>query len=137
MTHSNVNFMRLEIKLEAEKKLERKSKIPIEPPWFYKKERMQVLRQINEQGNDLLNILICVQGKDCNLPDIALDQMTKSVVLAKKASAMFRAIRDPKENVVDRDLHANNHADMILNFSPRSAAGADAQQLSDLRRSFE
>ena len=72
-----------------------------------------------------MNILICVKGKDCNLPDIALDQMTKSVVLEKKASAMFRAIRDPKENV-DRDLHVNNHADMIVNFSPRSAAGADA-----------
>ena len=42
-----------------------------------------------------MNILICVKGKDCNLPDIALDQMTKSVVLAKKASAMFGAIRDP------------------------------------------
>ena len=94
MTHSNVNFMRLEIKLEAEKNLERKSKIPIEPPGFYKKEKMQVLRQINEQGNDLLNILICVQGKDCNLPEFALDQMTKSVVLAKKDSAMFRTIRD-------------------------------------------
>jgi len=45
MTHSNVNFMRLEIKLEAEKKLERKSKIPIETTGFYKKERMQVPRQ--------------------------------------------------------------------------------------------
>ena len=35
-----------------------------------------------------MNILIGVKGKDCNLPDIAIDQMTKSVVvLAKKASA--------------------------------------------------
>ena len=70
-----------------------------------------------------MNILVCVKGKDCNLPDIALDQMTKSVVLSKKASAMFGAIRDPYE-VVNRDLYAN-HADMIVNFS-RSAAGADA-----------
>jgi len=45
MTHYNVNFMRLEIQLEAEKNFERKSKIPIETTGFYKKERMQVPRQ--------------------------------------------------------------------------------------------
>ena len=83
MTHSNVNFMRLEIKLEAEKTSRERQKSQLSSMGSIKKKECKL--PVNEPGNDLLNILICVQGKDCNLPDIASDQTTKSVVLAKKA----------------------------------------------------
>ena len=50
---------------------------------------------VNEPGNDLLNILICVHGKDCNLPDIRPNDEVSCVGEESVALAMFRAIRDP------------------------------------------
>jgi hypothetical protein len=83
MTHFNVKFMRLEIKLEAGKTSRGRQKSQYSSMGSIKKTECKF--PVNEPGNDLLNILICVQGKDCILPDIASDQTTKSVVLAKKA----------------------------------------------------
>ena len=126
ITQSTVNFMRL-------RNNERKSKIPIEPPGIYKKGRMLVPLDTPYEvqgGNDLLNISICIQGKNYNHPEFAIDQLTKAVVLANRYLAMFRArIRNPRE-FVDGDLSAHL-TDTIVSFS-RSADANNYQISEDL-----
>ena len=95
ITHSNVNFMRLEIEQEAEEKNERKSNIPIELNRFYKKGGwLEPLEDPHDvMGNDILNIsILCVQGKDYNLPEFAIYQLTESVGQAKRYKAMLQDI---------------------------------------------
>jgi hypothetical protein len=63
--------MRLEIEQDAEERNERKSNIPIELDRSYKKGgRLEPLEDPHGvMGNDLLNIVISVQGRgDYNLP---------------------------------------------------------------------
>ena len=73
--------MRLEIEQETEKENERKSKIPIELDGFYNKGRWLDPLEVpyDLKGNDILNISICVQGKDFNLPELGVTQLTESV----------------------------------------------------------
>ena len=90
--------MRLEIEQKAEEKNGRKSKIPTELEKFYKKGGwLDPLEDPHDvQGNDILSISICVQGKDFNLPEFAINQLTESVRLAKRYTVMLKAeIGDP------------------------------------------
>ena len=124
--------MRLEIEQDAEERDERKSNIPIELDRSYKKggwlEPLEDPHSV--MGNDLLNIVICVQGRgDYNLPEFAISQLTESVRLAKRYRVMLQAqIRDPQE-LVDIDLAAHL-AELVVSFSraaAEEAALADAE----------
>ena len=91
--------MRLEIEQDAEEKNQRKkSNIAIELNRSYKKGGwLEPLEDPHDvMGNNILIISICVQGKDFNLPEFAINQLTESVRLAKRYTVMLKAeIGDP------------------------------------------
>lgn len=113
--------------MEVEKyEEEEQSTTPIEPHGFYTTgERLSnPLKNLGEQ----LNISINVQGKDFDLPELAVQQLTESAVLANRYKAMFNVtiIREPKE-ILDRDL-ASHLGELIISFS---RAAAEAAALAD------
>ena len=119
--------MRLEIEMEVEKyEEEEQSTTPIEPHGFYTTgERLSnPIKDLGEQ----LNISINVQGKDFDLPEFAVQQLTESAVLANRHKTMFKVTikREPKE-ILDRDL-ASHLGELIISFS---RAAAEAAALAD------
>ena len=90
---------------------------------------------LDVQGSDILNISICVQGKNFNLPEFAVNQLTESVRLAKRYTVMLKAkIRDPQK-LVDIDLAAHL-AELVISFSRAAAevaalADADNYEISE------